>query len=497
MIRILNARQIRNLDRYTIEHEPIHSINLMERACEAFVSWFTLKFDTSHSVAIFCGPGNNGGDGLGIARLLIERDYYVTVWSVGKGKKSGDFQINLDRLTGVKELIRIRDIPSKGPDIVIDALFGSGISRPVKGIYARLIQKINSWNCIRVSVDIPSGLMADGPSDGDIVRADYTITFQLPKLAFLLASCAPWVGEWHAVNIGLDQGFILRQDTQYYLTQEPDIRAIYRKRKKFDHKGTFGKALIIAGSYGKMGAAVLAARGAMRSGLGLLTVHIPQKGYNILQTAVPEAMVRTDTHEEIFTGTSGIELFDVLGIGPGIGTDMKSVKAFARLMEEFRKPMVIDADAINMLALDRDLIRLLPPGSILTPHPGELKRLVGEWGNEFERLEKQSAFAVATGTFLVAKGAFTAIATPQGKIYFNSTGNPGMATAGSGDVLTGVLTGVLAQGYIPVEAAVLGVYLHGLAGDIATYYTGYEALTATDIVHALPEAYQKISQKQG
>lgn len=498
MQKILNAAQIKELDAYTIKHEPIASIDLMERACKAFVNWFTDEFDISKRVGIVCGTGNNGGDGVGIARLLHEGGYSVTVWIVRGGvSESDDFKINLSRLQSKVQVNNIHsDFDSTSLalcDVLIDAIFGSGLSRPAEGIFDKVIQAINAVQVTRIAVDIPSGLMVDKHSTGEIVKAHHTISFQIPKLSFLLPECYAFVGNFKLVNIGLDKSFIRQLSTDYFLLEKKDIKSVLRPRSKFDHKGTFGHALLIAGSYGKMGAAVLCAKAALRSGVGLLTVHIPTCGYQIIQTSVHEAMASVDPSELFFSKHPDLTNYSAVGVGPGIGQDGATVKALRQILEQSNRPMVIDADAITILGANRELIHLLPSESILTPHPKEFQRLVGEWKNDFERLDKQREFSMKTKCIVLVKGAHTIITTPDGKVYFNNTGNPGMATAGSGDVLTGVLTGLLAQGYTSTETACIGVWLHGLAGDFAKRDFGEISLTSTDIINHLPASFKLFS----
>lgn len=498
MLKILTSKQIKALDAYTIQHEPISSIDLMEKACRAFVRWFKDRFDSEKVVYIFCGTGNNGGDGLGIARLLHAWNFDVRVFVItGTVLESPDFKINLDRLSKlilVNTINNEDEIPdSSKADIIIDGVFGSGLSRPIEGLYARVIENLNKYAAVRIAIDIPSGLQTDTPSSGTIFNAHHTLSFQLPKLAFFFPENTQWVGEWHLVKIGLSQKFIAEAQTNHFYLQRKDILKILKPRNKHDHKGTFGKALLIAGSYGKMGAAILAARAALRSGVGLLTVHIPKSGVDILQTSVPEAMANVDHHEYWWNDTVECEHFDAVGIGPGLGTENESVKAFGKTLESSTKPMVIDADGLNMLAMHPELLYLLPNHSILTPHMKEFERLVGSWPTGFERLEKQLDFAKRTKSILVVKGAYSSITTSEGEIYFNPTGNPGMATGGSGDVLTGILTGLLAQGYTSKEAALLGVYLHGLAGDMGIKEVGMQALIASDIVNFLGKAYIRLT----
>ncbi len=497
MLKILNTTQIKEWDAFTIRHEPISSIDLMERACRAFVQWFTLKFDASHTIGVVCGAGNNGGDGLGIARMLSDWGYPVKVWIVtGTVLESVDFKVNKERLPERVDVKEFSTIPSselfESCQVLIDGLFGSGLSREPEGIYADVISLMNSSELTIVAIDIPSGLFADQHTSGVCVHADYTITFQFAKLAFLLPENENRVGEWMAVDIGLSKAYLKDALVSNFLLNQKYVASLLPKRKKFSHKGDFGHALLIAGSYGKMGAAVLAARAAMRSGLGLLTVHVPKEGYSIIQNSVPEAMTSIDTNQFCFSGTGELDSFDVIGVGPGLGVESTTVNAIKSLLEKASRPLVIDADALNILAENSSLLHLLPPQSILTPHPGEFRRLVGDWNNDFDRLNKTRDFAKSTRCIVILKGAYSAVVSPDGLVYFNNSGNPGMATGGSGDVLTGVLTGLLAQRLNAIDAALIGTYIHGLAGDIAAAENGQTALIASDIISALPDAFKQI-----
>lgn len=496
MIKILSAKQIKELDAYTIANEPIASVDLMERACRAFCSWFTDRFDTSHTIGVVCGTGNNGGDGLGIARMLHAWDFPVKVWVIkGVATASDDFKINLNRLktdvTYIENTFE-QDIFSEC-DVLIDAIFGTGLTRPADGLYAVVINTINETKAIRIAVDIPSGLLADAPSSGTIVKADYTLSFQLPKVAFFFADSYPYVGEWITVDIGLSKSGIQKADANIFLLTKKSVSRLLKPQKKFDHKGTRGHALLIAGSYGKMGAAVLASRSALRAGVGLLTTHVPECGYSILQAAVPEAMASVDESIKFITGCPDLTSYNAIGIGPGIGKHEATVKAMGQLLKQVNVPIVLDADAINCLGEHRELLELLPTGSILTPHPKEFERVAGKWNNDFERLVLQKEFSKTYQVIVVFKGAHTAISCPDGKVFFNNTGNPGMATAGSGDVLTGILTSLLAQGYPSLEAAQLGVWLHGLAGDEARRKLGSRCMIASDIIDYLPVAAEKLA----
>lgn len=495
-MKILSAKQIRELDAYTISHRAIASIDLMESACHAVFTWITQNYYPDAKFGVVCGTGNNGGDGLGIARLLVDAAYSVEVFVVrGDMPESQDFKINLERLSAK---VRVNNIGDKVPeglfadsDVVVDALFGSGLSRPAEGIYSQVITYINTLDAVRIAIDIPSGLMADKPSEGPIVRATRTLTFQVPKLAFLFPQYHEFVGTWVLLDIGLHKDFLKEIETPYHYFTRKNVRKILRVRSRFDHKGKFGHALLISGSYGKMGAAVLAARAALRSGLGLLTLQVPAVGYQIIQTAVPEAMVSIDQHQEVFSNCPALEPYNTIGIGPGLGQAKETIKAVGDVLERSKVSVVIDADGLNILSSNRELLKLIPEGSILTPHPKEFERLAGKWKNDFERMEKQKQLARDLKSVVVLKGAFTAIATPEGEIFFNSSGNPGMAKGGSGDVLTGVLTSFLAQGYPSLPAAQLGVFLHGFAGDLAAYEKGINSMIPSDLIEFLPEAFKR------
>lgn len=499
MIKILSADQIRELDKVTIATEPVTSIDLMERASRAFVSWFTERFNALKKVGVICGTGNNGGDGVAIARMLKEWGYPVKVWVVnGSVSPTDDFRQNLERLRDKVELFEISNEAHRGlfhdRDVLIDSLFGYGLSRPAEGIYAKVINCMNATDALRVAVDMPSGLMADKPSPGPIVKAHYTVSFQLPKVSFFFPESYPFTGEWTLVDIGLNKHFIRDIDSKFFFLTIKGVKKLFRPRSRFDHKGTYGHAMLFAASYGKVGAAVLSATSIIRSGAGLLTVYTPQCGYNILQTSVSEAMVLTDPCDDHLSQVPDTSKATVLGIGPGLGQHADTVRMIGKLLENFDRPVVLDADALNILAANRELLPLITVGSILTPHPKEFERLVGKWGNDFERLEKQKELAAELKSVIVLKGSFTSIATPEGNVYFNSTGNPGMATGGTGDVLTGILTGLLAQGYEASEAAILGVYIHGLSGDLAVLETGMESLIASDLIKFLPAAFRQIKR---
>lgn len=502
-MKILSAKEIREWDQFTIQKEPIASIDLMERAAAKCVDWLEQYSSVVGTFDIFCGKGNNGGDGLAIARMLTQRNNVVSVHILEAGQKgTDDFQTNLARLRHHPE-ITINFIQTEenfpelsGDSVIIDALFGSGLNRGLEGTAATLVDFMNNSRCDIISIDIPSGLFVDHSSAGNkIVKAKHTLCFQCYKPAFLVAENASFIGAIHILDIGLDKRFYNFIESSFELIDEPMIHSIYKPRNEFAHKGDFGHSLLVTGSHGKIGAAVLSATSCLRSGTGLLSCHIPGCGYEILQTAVPEAMVMTDVNASFNTKTEeDLTKFDAIGIGPGIGTASETKMMLREIFDSYRNPIVLDADALNIIASQKDLFQLIPAHSILTPHPKEFERLFGESHNDFEKIELALQQAKQSDCIIVLKGHHTFIATPSGHGYFNNTGNAGMATAGSGDVLTGIITSLLAQGYSSTEAAVLGVYLHGLAGDIAAEEFSEEAMVAGDITACLGEAFLSLKR---
>ncbi|MCE7039764.1 NAD(P)H-hydrate dehydratase [Dyadobacter sp. CY312] len=491
-MKIFNTEQIRQADAFTIANEPISSINLMERASTAFVRWFCDQFVHTRPIAIFCGKGNNGGDGLAIARLLCERSYQVKVFIIEhSANASVDFQSNLTKLknhTTPTHVYKIKDLPHLPANtIVIDAILGSGLSRPATEILAEVIDALNKTRNKIISVDIASGLYADklNGKDDVIIKPQCTVSFQFPKLAFLLPQNADFVGNWHVVDIGIHPEFINNTDTPYHFTDQITAEKLITPRRKFSHKGTFGHALILAGSYGKIGAAVLSGKACLRSGVGLLTMHIPACGYDIMQIAIPEAMATVDSGLKHLTELPDVETYSAIGIGPGLSQEKPTVLLLEKLIKTAKASLVIDADALNLLAQNQHLLSILPKETILTPHQKEFQRLAGESSDEFARLELARDFAKKYQVIICLKGANTAVILSNGDVHFNSTGNAGMATGGTGDVLTGIITALLAQGYSPEHAATLGVYQHGLAGDRAVGKRGMSAMIASDVIDNL------------
>jgi len=506
-MKILSASQIREADAATIKNEPISSILLMERAARTFVDCMQeLGFlNERFCFEVYCGPGNNGGDGLAIARLLSGQGFAVNVFLLPSSKHSDDYTENLHKLEALKNenlnlfsSLPAMEVVSKKTEekIILDALFGTGLNKPADGIAAEWIRHINGRKGLVLAVDIPSGMFADSPvenvNDPAVIRAAHTLTFQQPKLSFFFADQAPYVGFFHVLDIGLDKKFMDSLASPYAYVNTDFASNLLSPRAKFSHKGDYGHALIVAGSYGKMGAAVLAVQACLRSGAGLVSVHIPACGYEIMQTAAPEAMVYADEEKNTITSSIHLDPFNAVGVGPGIGMDKQTGNILKLLIQQSANPLVLDADALNLLGENKTWISFIPKGSILTPHPREFERLTGMKGSSFDRFVWQKEFSIKHGVYVVLKGANTSVSCPGGEVFFNATGNPGMAKGGSGDVLTGIITGLLAQGYVPQEAAVLGVYLHGLAGDIVAEHLSMEGMTAGDIAGALGEAFVQL-----
>ncbi len=503
-MKILLSSQIRKVDAFTIKNEQILSIDLMERAAMTITNWICNNISKEKTFKIFVGPGNNGGDGLAVARQLYEYNYSVDVFILKlTNDLSKDSLINLERLRKVKSVI-IKEINNESEfplilenDLIIDALFGTGLTRKIEGFPKKMIQHLNKSEAKIIAIDIPSGLFGEDNSSNDvkaIINAKYTLSFQMPKLSFLFSDNERFVGIWEILPIGLNKDFIDNLESNYFLLEEDFIKENLLVREKFAHKGSFGHVVLIAGSYGKMGAAILAAKACLRAGSGLVSIHVPKIGYEIIQTALPEAMISIDWSDIIITNVPNIESYTSVGIGPGIGTKHNTKKALSDIVENIKSPMVIDADGINIIAEQKELIKKIPKNSILTPHLKEFERLVGKLSNDYERLKVQIEFSIKNQVFVVLKGAHTSITCPNGECYFNNTGNAGMATAGSGDVLTGIILSLLGQGYDPKFAAIIGVYLHGLSGDIASEKIGQEAVIASDIIENIGAAYKRIKK---
>lgn len=503
-MKIFTAAQIHELDNYTITHEPIKSIDLMERAAKTITRAIMDEWTDRTPMVIFAGPGNNGGDALAVARLLAEENYKVSVYLFNiHNKLSDDCAANKQRLIDSKRVGHFTEVtlnfdpPELTEDmVVIDGLFGSGLNKPLIGGFASLVKYINQCPAKVVSIDIPSGLMCEDNTyniHSNIIRADLTLTLQQKKLSMMMADCQKYIGRLRVLDIRLSKEYIDKTEANCRILEEQDVRRLLMPRDDFAHKGAMGNALIIAGSYGMAGAAVLATRACLRSGVGKVTVHTPRRNYLVMQTAVPEAVMQMDHEETYFSESVDSTDFDALGIGPGLGLVENTAIALIGQIRRTSCPIVVDADALNILANHQAWMQQLPAGIIMTPHPKEFDRMAGSTSNnDYERLIRAQQMAEHIKGYIILKGHHSALCMPDGHIVFNATGNSGMATAGSGDVLTGILTALLARGYDKGTACQLGMYLHGLAGDLAAKEVGKESLVASDIIQFLPKAFLKL-----
>jgi len=501
-MKIFTSAQIHELDKYTIDHEPIKSIDLMERAARMITKEIVSVWDKSTPMVVFAGPGNNGGDALAVARMLADQDYNVVAYLFNiSGHLSEDCEANKARLADKYEKTFIEVIEEFEPPrleegmVVIDGLFGSGLNKPLAGGFASLVKYINASQAQVVSIDVPSGLMTEDNTynvRANIIRADLTLTLGQKKLSFLFPENQIFIGRFKILDIGLSKEGIEKIKADYTMVEERDIRLMMLRRNPYAHKGNMGNALIIAGCYGMAGASVLATKACLRSGAGKVTTHTPKQNSAILQVSVPEAVIQFDRDETVFSEAVDTEDFDALGIGPGLGTGEQTAVALISQLRRATCPIVVDADAINILANHRAWVQQLPKDIILTPHPKELDRLEGHSNDSFERLMKASELARRIKGYVILKGHHSALCMPDGQVIFNATGNAGMATAGTGDVLTGIITGLLARGYKPKEACLVGMYLHGLAGDLAAEELGEESVIASDLIQYLPQAFKKL-----
>jgi len=498
MLPLLISSQIREADAYTIAHEPISSVNLMERAAKAFVGWFVNHFpDKKQPVSVYCGTGNNGGDGLAIARMLHDHHYKAINVKITRfsDKASDDFNANLKKLQKTVQVTEIKpkdELPAEDSDILIDAMLGSGLNKPLKGDYLKLVKRLNQLQKTVVAVDVPTGFFTEGVVDADatVLKADLVITFQQPKINFLLPESGPVINCWEAVNIGIDEGFLRSLNSPYQFVEEKDIRKMIKPRHKFSNKGTYGHALMVAGQAKTMGAALLCASACAQAGTGLTTACIPESGLTALNSYMPEIMAI------IRQGSDLPEIkwdqFTAIGIGPGLGNDESSLALLVYIFTNYKKPVVIDADALNLISEHKELWGLIPAGSILTPHMKEFDRLFGEHKSWWERLQTAIVKAKEYKICIVLKNDYTISATPDGKAYFNSTSNAAMASGGMGDVLTGIIASLLAQQYSPAEACIIGNYVHGKAGDELAMPNRMNVVLPGRIVAQLPLTMAKL-----
>ncbi len=500
-MKVLSKAQIYKGDKITIERQGISSTDLMERAGTKVFDWLHNRMQGAQvSIHVFCGIGNNGGDGLVISRHLVTHGYNVKTYVVNcSDKRSKDFLINYDKIKNVTKdwplLLNCKeDFPVIGPDdIIVDAIFGIGLNRPADDWVKALFQHFRASKAFTLSIDISSGLYPDRIPDDEngVVWSNYVLSFQSPKLVFFLPDTGKHIAQWDVLDIGFDEEYLSALKTEADLIGKHEVLALYKARRKFSHKGDFGHSLIIGGSYGKIGAVILASRAALSIGSGLVTAYVPKCGYTALQTAVPEAMVITNSNAEIITTIDHNIVPSAIAIGIGIGMQAETIAAFEAFLKQNKSPLVIDADGINILSKRKALLKLLPEHCVLTPHPKELERLVGKWTDDFDKLEKTKTFSRDHNIIIIIKGANSMIVYKD-HLYINSTGNPGMATAGSGDVLTGIICGLISQGYTPLDAAIFGVYMHGRSGDIAAMDYGYESLIAGHLIEYLGEAFKDL-----
>lgn len=478
----------------------------MERAAIQLTDSIVAEWDKDMKVVVFAGPGNNGGDALAVARMLAVRGYNVSTWLFNtSGRLSDDCKKNRDRLKDVKQVASFVVVTDEfdpptldAQTLVVDGLFGSGLNKPLTGGFASLVKYVNTSPAKVVSIDIPSGLMTESNEynvKSNIMKADVTLTLQQPKLSFLFPENQQFIGHVEVLDIGISQEGIDKTDAQFYILEKSDITPCLKRRDPFAHKGSMGHALLVAGSRGMAGAAMLAAKACLRTGVGKVTVHTPACNTLPLQIGVPEVVLDVDSDTNVVSEAVDTDCFKAMGIGPGLGTNENTAIAVIGQMRRAQCPIVVDADALNILAAHKAWLQQIPVGAILTPHIGEFDRLEGVSTDSYERLSKAMLLAERQHAYIVLKGHYTAIITPGGRVLFSPTGNPGMATAGSGDVLTGIITALLARGYTQGEACAIGTYLHGLAGDIAARSLGEESLIASDIINSLPMAFKELSNE--
>lgn len=500
-MKIFSVKESKELDEYTVIKEGVSFLDLMERAASAVTYEIMSRWRRNTPVVVFAGPGNNGGDALAVARMLRNEGYEVAVYLFNTSKTlTPCCAKNFERLQGmdmeITEVVQTFMMPDLTSGmLVVDGLFGAGLSRPLTGGYVSLVTYINESEADVISIDVPSGLYGEdnrGNYHNTIVKADITVSFQCPKLAFMFKENAPYVGEWRVADIGISQTIIDKKETPYNYVEIEDLANLVVRRPRFSDKRDYGHLLIMAGSVGMMGAAVMATKAALRSGAGLVTIHSAACGEDILQSTVPEALFVPDTNMNYITNFALKPSHNAIAVGPGLGRHKDTAEAVAYLLEKARQPIVIDADALNIIAGNNSLFDKIPKYSVLTPHYREFDRLFGESKTSYDRMLKAMDIAAQYNITIILKGFNTAVITPTREVYFNSTGNPGMATGGSGDVLTGIVASLMAQRYSPSVAAVLGVYLHGMAGDMAAEENSEEAMTATDIISHLGAAFKKL-----
>ncbi len=504
-MKIFNTENIRKIDRITIEEEGVSSQELIRRVAEGVAGEIIGRWSPSTPVVIFAGSGNNGADALVVGRLLLEAGFYprILLFNFKGNSLSRDCDIAKRELlstgyNGLMEIIDRAELPSLTPDhLVIDGRCGSGLRAPLEGGFMMLARNISESGATVISIDVPSGMFGEWNArviGRNVVHATLTMAIQFPRLSFFLGDNAELVGKWKVIDIGLSNRAIMETPTKYFYVERDEVRAVLKPRKPFSSKSDYGHALLFAGCYGMAGAAVMAARGALRSGVGKLTVHSARAAFPVIQSQVPEALFSADRHENVISDMSPRFNCSAIGVGPGIGTNDATRGAFETLVKSYKRPLVIDADALNAIAKNQTILDHIAPGSILTPHAGEFDRIFGTQTSDEGRLLKAVEVSHRYKLLIVLKGRYTATVRPDGKVFFNSSGTPAMATAGSGDVLTGIITSLLAQGYKPETASVAGVYIHGLAGEMAAETQGEYGTTAMDIASCVGRAVKAIME---
>ncbi|REC41364.1 NAD(P)H-hydrate dehydratase [Chryseobacterium sp. 5_R23647] len=500
-MKIFTVENIRLADLYTIQNEPVSSVQLMERASSLCAEWIFSNCKHHTKFAIFCGNGNNGGDGFAIGRMLYLKGFDIEIFiNKEQLKFSDEALINYKRLKDISG-ISLRDFNETlrynfdKKTVLIDAFFGTGLSRKPEGIFKKVIDVLNSKNNPKISIDIPSGLFTDQINDkiSTIFKADYTLTFQFWKKAFLHPETGSFAGKVIVLDINLAQEFIENTPTADFVIDDELILNIFKVRQDFAHKGTYGKSIIVGGSYGKIGAVVLATKSTLKTGSGLTFVLAPNCGYEILQTSVPEAMF-IDGGEKNIRQIKAQEN-TVFGIGPGLGTEKETEKALLEFLKNYQSPLILDADALNIISKNKDYLELIPKKSIITPHPKEFERLFGTTENSFERLDLAKTKAKELNIYIVLKDHHTQVVTPEGTVFYNITGNSGLAKGGSGDVLTGIITSLLAQKYTEEEATILGVWLHGKAADFTAEKYSTEAMQPIDVIDEIGNVFLHLNKK--
>jgi NAD(P)H-hydrate epimerase len=499
-MKIFTAEQIRNGDQYTIKNEPVLSIQLMERAAQTCVDWIFENCKNHRNFAVFCGSGNNGGDGFAIARMLYLKGFDVDIFTNQKAKFSPDANSNfkdLKEISGIsiREFKEAKDYRFDNRTVIIDAIFGTGLSRNLDGEFKNLIEFLNLKNNIKISIDVPTGLFADdiSPLDSAIFKADYTLSFQFWKKTFLHPESGKYTGKVQILDINLSSDYISETETDNFVIDDEVVKNIFRIRNDFSHKGTYGKATIVGGSYGKIGAVVLATKSALKTGAGLTFTLAPKCGYETLQTSNPEAMFIEGGID--FVNNFQVDEKTIYGIGPGLGTNEETAKSFLKFLKEYSKPLILDADALNIISQDKKNLKLIPEKSIITPHPKEFERLFGATKNSFERLELAKSKAKELKIYIVLKDHHTQVVTPEGKVFYNITGNSGLAKGGSGDILTGILTSFLAQNYSEEDSALLGVWFHGKAAEFASEKHSKESMLPTDVINEFGDVFKELNAK--